>query len=553
MPNAQGQYLGDQATVMPDNTAAFMHYSDQFAQLQQQKNLEKAKELKSEQERAGRLQAAINSNIYNPNYLKNDATNPLMREGMDRKAAMAKEINRTKGESPAMDFLNQSAMDLNAGSERIAETNKKMKEELAHYQVLHPTWDGARASEISATNAYFKKDKNGNLVHKELNEINPNASFLNDVINGEHGADLYSNQASLAETNAMIEKEKIEDVQQDQTFNDDGSNKVLGYKGKVPTRLTAPALVDGKMQAVLRNENYKLPNTQPFFLDNTGKSVQVLPKELYSQFYGGNDGFRAGVDKRVKEELTKPVNIDGKGEMNFSPDSDYANMLRQKFAYENLNDQIKNKYSINSVDNSDVEMRKVNAENLANKRYNLSEHRSNMQDLKTNAILNKGSKNEVNTVDIESPLTSLAREKSKILKVSDAINPLNSVDKTVVYKSEIDPKQYNIIKGNEKADNEPVTPFMDNNGKEYFEVNPQTGAWEGSKGQYDVKATKDNLINSFSKDALSKTSYATNGDVINKPAKKGVVQKVIEKVKAAVTPKAAPEKTKTSILKGNVR
>ena len=557
MPNAQGQYLGDQATVMPDNTAAFMHYSDQFAQLQQQKNLEQARVAKAEQERTGRLQTAIHSGIYNPNYLKNDATNPLMRENMDRMAAGATEINKTKGEAAAIDFINQRAMDLAAGAERIAQTNKKMNDELAHHQSLHPEWDGAKASEISATNAWFKKDKDGNLVHKQLNEINPNASFLNDVLNGEHGSDLYSDQASLKETTAMIDKEKIEDVNQDQTFNDDGSNKVFGYKGKVATRLTDPALVDGKMQAVTRNENYRLPNQKPFFLDNSGKSVQVLPKELHDQFYGSNDGFKAKVDRMVKEELAKPVNLDGKGEMQFSPDSDYADMLRKKFSYDYLNSQLKNKYSINSVDNSDVEMRKVNAENLANKRFNLSEHRSEMQDRKTNALLAKSNGKEDNS-NIESPLTKVARESSKILKVADEVSPLNSslsVDKTVVYKSDIDPKVYNIIKGNDKngTENDPVTPFVDNAGKEYFEVNPATGAWEGSKGKYEVGATKDNLINSFSKDALGKTSYAKNGDAVVKTAKKGVVQKVIEKVKAAVAPKVAPTTTKTSILKGNVR
>ena len=554
MPNAQGQYLGDQATVMPDNTAAFMHYSDQFAQLQQQKNLEKAKEAKLELERNGRIQTAIHTNISNANYLKNDATNPLMSENMALFSAQAKVIDKTKGESAAMDFINQKAMDLGAGAERIAQTNKKMTDDIAHYQSLHPTWDGRKAIELAATNAWFKKDKDGKLVHRGLDEINPNDDFLGNVRNGEHGADLYSNQASLAETNAMIDKEKIEDVNQDQTFNDDGSSKVLGYKGKVATRLTDPAMVDGKMQAVLRNENYKLPNTKPFFLDNSGKSVQVLPKQLFDQFYHGNDGFKAGVDKRVKEELAKPANIDGKGEMNFSPDSDYADMLRQKFSYEDLNDQVKNKYSINSVDDSDKEMRKVHAEKLADGRYALSLRHEAEQAKKTDALLAKANGGAM-PINIESPLTKVARENSKILKVADAINPFNSVDKTVVYKSDVDPKVYNIIKGNDKngAENEPVTPFVDNAGKEYFEVNPATGSWEGSKGQYEVGATKDNLLNSFSKDALGKTSYATNGEVTNTPAKKSVVQKVIEKVKAAVAPKAAAEKTKTSILKGNVR
>ena len=393
MPDINGNYLGDQATVMPDNTAAFMHYSDQFVQNEQNRRQQLAAQQKQEQDRQSRVQAGINKDIYNPSYLKNDATNPIIRENMDRMDAEAKVVYKTKGEAAAIDAINKSAMDLGAGVERIAQTNKSMTDAIAHYQVQHPDWDGASAMHLAATNSWFKKDKDGNLVHKQLGEINPNDDFLENVRNGEHGADLYHDQASLKETNAMIDKEKIEDVNQDQTFNDDGSNKVLGYKGKVATRLTDPALVDGKMQAVTRNNSYRLPNQKPFFLDNSGNSVQVLPKELHDQFYGSNDGFKAKVDRMVKDELAKPVNLDGKGEMQFSPDSDYADMLRKKFSYDYLNNQLKNKYSINSVDNSDAEMRKVNAEILANKRFDLSEHRSIMQDRKTNAILDKANAN----------------------------------------------------------------------------------------------------------------------------------------------------------------
>jgi hypothetical protein len=44
--------------------------------------------------------------------------------------------------------------------------------------------------------------------------------------------------------------------------------------------------------------------------------------------------------------------------------------------------------------------------------------------------------------------------------------------KTLVYKKDIDPKDYELI-----ADKD-VMPFVDNNGEEYFEVDPNTGDWK---------------------------------------------------------------------------
>ena len=541
MPDAQGNYLGDQATVMPDNTAAFMHYSDQFAQLQQQKNLDKAKEAKLEQERSGRLQTAIHSSIYNPSYLKNDATNPLIRENMDSMAANAKEVYKTKGEAAAMDFINKSAMDLGAGAEKIAQTNKSMTDAIAHYQVLHPEWDGASAMHIAATNSWYKKDKNGNSVHKELSEINPNDDFLGNVRNGEHGADLYSDQASLKGTVAMIDKEKIEDVNRDQSFNDDGTNKVSGYKGKVATRLTDPALVDGKMQDVTRSENYRLPNQKPFFLDNTGKSVQVLPKELHDQFYGSNDEFKAKVDRMVKEELGKPVNLDGKGEMQFGSDSDYAEMLRKKFSYDYLNSQLKNKYSINSVDDSDKEMRKVHADNLADKRFALSEHRSFKQDEKTDALLAKangtagqgsgindflGSMNDrygEDLTDVEvtpgkkevshlfkpnEPAVAGKVQNMRIIPITADAKDINIISPIVNGRRSIPPKLFNGSDGK---------PLLREDGSQVagWEVNPETGNASGKGGAIiDKEATQRNYINHTKKSALSTNSTNTTKEKV---------------------------------------
>ena len=456
MPDINGAYHGDEANVLPDNTAAFLHFSDQFAQNEQNRRQQLASQQKAEQERYGRVQKGIHDGIYNPALLKNDATNPMMRQAMDAVSANAMQTLNTQGEAAAQDVISKGAMDLAAGSERIAQTNKNIVDGIAKYQSQNSGWDGATASHVAATDAWYKKDANGKLVPKNLNEIDSNADYAGNVLKGEHSSDLWSDKESLKATNDMIGKEKIEDANQPTTYKQGvGSLEQLGYHGKVPAYLVDPVNVDGKMTAQLKSANYRLPGAEHDFVDNERQNVKVLPPHLFNQYYNGNDGFAAMVNKQVRSELEKVAG--GKDGVQYGPQSDYADMLKQKYAYEALKGQVDGKFTITSEkDDSANEMRKVQDQKNQNQRLSLAEHNSARQDEKMNAILAKG-KDPIETRDIYKETYDLAKSAVTGTK-GKAFNLLSATAQDIILE-----KVKNLPEGNTKLDQSKVYLRVANN------------------------------------------------------------------------------------------
>ena len=68
MPDAQGNYLGDRAGVLPSNTAALLHFSDQFAQMAAQRRAEKAAQAKAEEEGKIRFQTYLGTALNNKEF-----------------------------------------------------------------------------------------------------------------------------------------------------------------------------------------------------------------------------------------------------------------------------------------------------------------------------------------------------------------------------------------------------------------------------------------------------------------------------------------------------
>lgn len=386
MPDAQGNYHGDEANVITDNSANYIHFVDKFAELQQQKQLQKARDAKTEQERQGRIDEGINKDIYNPNYLKNDATNPMIQDNMDVYAKKTKEIYHTQGESAAKQYSQQAAMNLAAGSEKIAETNKNIIDAVARHQSQNPDFDGPAAVNLAHTEAWFKKDQNGNLVHKGLNEINPSLPYLQNALNGEHAPDFYNEKASSNSLNATLGKETINEVKQGAIYNENGTLKQRGLDGKMPTSITHIEDENGVSKVKLNSENYKLNGTDHDFVDDKGQTIKVLPSNTYDNYFNANPGAKAKVDRQVRDIISKPIATPN-GLVTFDKDSDYAHMLTQKFAYENLNEHIKDRYNVNSVDESAKMIKEYKNQNRADAKLNLAEHSSALADKKFDKLL----------------------------------------------------------------------------------------------------------------------------------------------------------------------
>jgi hypothetical protein len=132
------------------------------------------------------------------------------------------------------------------------------------------------------------------------------------------------------------------------------------------------------------SEYYRLPGHTTDFISGEGSKVKVIPEGMYNQL---PDAYKAGVKMRVEKELEKPVDIDGSGESNFSPDSEYADMLRRNIAYNDLLNQATNSYKFTTPDDKSFERKNILAgrelqrENLgiAKQRLSLSQQAMQMR------------------------------------------------------------------------------------------------------------------------------------------------------------------------------
>lgn len=101
MPDSTGTYLGDRSGVLPSNTLALLHFSDQFAQMAAQRRAEKAAQQREEEQRIARVNAGINSEIYNPEFLKTDGSNPQLFRMMTDASNDILNTMKTQGDAAA--------------------------------------------------------------------------------------------------------------------------------------------------------------------------------------------------------------------------------------------------------------------------------------------------------------------------------------------------------------------------------------------------------------------------------------------------------------------
>lgn len=413
MPNSQGIYTGDQATVLPDNTNAMLHFGDQFVQMEQQRKIREEYDKRQEQDRVGRLQKGINERIYNNDYLNNDATNPMVKAKMVEIANKAMADDKQYGPSASYDTVNKGAMDLAEGSRRIDQTNQNMINSVAQYRLKHPNFDPENlAIHNIANSAWFKKDEKGNSVAKTLAEINPNENYLANELK-QNGDYYYNDGAAEKESDAYVKGKHMQDISSGASYKDGGALDVPGFKGhNIPISLITPTLTDGKYIPVLKSENYRLPNaTSDYFYD--GKPIKVLPKEIFDDYYTQNEAVKAKVNRQVKAALATPVKDANGEEVQYGPDSEYAKMLTQKFAYDALQGHVNNNFALETIDESDKMKRQAKKDSNEEERLLLSEHNSQRQDEKINLLAKKD--NSVETQDIF----------SEIKLQSDSANPAN--------------------------------------------------------------------------------------------------------------------------------
>src|SRR6185312_11340266 len=68
MPTSSGEYVGDQSGVLPSNTAAMLHFSDQFAQLAAKKRQQQAMQQREDENRKIALQKYLGTSLDNKEF-----------------------------------------------------------------------------------------------------------------------------------------------------------------------------------------------------------------------------------------------------------------------------------------------------------------------------------------------------------------------------------------------------------------------------------------------------------------------------------------------------
>lgn len=394
-------YYGDRATVMPDNTAALIHFSDQFAQLARQKQLEQREQQKEQQQSNYRVNNSIGKYIYDKNFLNNDHTNPQMSALMEKAKNQALEDLNNGGEQYAMQNIYDAASQLREYSNAINQIHQNTINAGKEFLKANPTGDYGKFMDLYATQAFSKKDANGNLVRDEngnpiqadLGELHPENDYTQQILN-EHGQDLFPVKSEINALQGIIKNEPKQNPNYDNEYDPKTKNITsYGYKGQnIPTSLVdaVPDPANPKRYiAQTKSVPYSMDGKNPY-VDSNGQIVKILPPELEDKF-GSNNAIHAAAERMTRQQLsaanggsgqtdTKGNVIEGTETAPFTIDrnSAYGDMLFKKNLYDIVNNSIKAKgYTFNPVkDESDEKKSRALRDGIAAASLSLRQHNS---------------------------------------------------------------------------------------------------------------------------------------------------------------------------------
>lgn len=523
MPNAAGQFLGDRATVLPDNTNVLLHFSDQFAQRERQAQIEKDRAAQAEDQRQIALAKyegdALDPKKFDPS-LENDLNDSL------KQLADAHKAKKTIPE--LMGMADQLSTNLAIKSKKIKEMQIGVAAQVAARKKIDPYIDESALTTGALKNAIT--DPKG---------FDATKNYVDDVIN-DLGPDLYHPQATGKAQQELLDKAKLVDVEEHPTYNSDGSLKTPGFKGKLDPALvkvnTNPdgsvKYTNGKASYDVQSENYRLPGTDHDYTDDNGQPVKVVTDAVFEKIYKNNPAAIAPIEAKVRKILQTPVKTP-QGDVNMSPNSDYANMLRKKLTYDWLSEKLKDKFPLNPQEDKSLQYTDAKKRlQLAEQNHSLSQQRLWYQQSKESG--------KAVTIDDIIPLTEQIEKRAGVDITGKDGKPVR-----VVYARDIGAKEGEIIIGKHKDENgemvPDVTPYKTNTGKPYYEVK-LNGDWEGEGGKViPVNQVKNEQLKYLSKDDLPASSYVKPvAPKKEHPIVTGA-KKVAAAIKNVVTPKGKPK------------
>lgn len=523
MPDAQGNFLGDRATVLPSNENALLHFSNLFAQKEAQRRAQRLAQAKADQERRIGLQKYLGDKLTSKDFHTNSTYQGIINSGLEDITANAQKLINEVPEDQVYAYLNQALPAVRQKANKANELDANLASQAADFKLKHPDADIPALISVARANASYKTDADGNPVIKDLStEVDPTHPWLQEAYD-KNPENFFSPDAISNAWNKAMKEDKPKEVNEIPAYDEKQNMTNIPFKGKVPSFAAVVKDSNGK---VLWDENTGAPKVDipgshyyrvdgEDYRDDQGRKVKVVDDNTFGNFYHG--AIKADIEKQVKKVLSNG---------DFEPDSEYADMLRKSLLYDKLKDKAVAASSFTNLEGKSFErqnaaerlrLAKIQA-GISQQRLAISKEKLTMDKLKD---ANGAENAPVPATD------KIAEEHGEILPASKFYgDPIK-----IVRVKDIDPATLRNILGTKYTqDGNPVAgtpqPITDAKG-DYFIVGDE-GSWFGQNSQRIDRAEA----------YRRQLSIGDKGtpNIEPPPPKKNIIQKTIDRVKQKITP-----------------
>jgi hypothetical protein len=517
MPNGYLDYHGDEATVLPSNENALLHFSDQFAQMERQRQAERLAQQKADQERRLRVQTYLGNRLNSKDFDTNATYQGIINSNLQAINDQAnKELNSGVPEDQVMAHINDNLVQAKAHAQNVQEGDKNIAASLSDLAKKNPGLDMAAIASIAKHDMSYKKDAEGNYVLKSPQEIDPNQNYVADAYHN-HYENAYTTDAQNSATSRLFDAQKLQDEGEEPTYDANHNLVTPGYKGKLSPLVTIKrdngkvVYQNGKpVIEVAGTSNYRMPDQDTDYVDQNGNKVPVVSDDTFRQYYTGALG--SGIEKQVKDQLNT-LNAAG---YQISPDSPYADMLRKNILYQNLKGEADKRYKFTTPQDKSAQLKhQAFSEGLANARLGIAQ--ANLGLSKERVAIAKD-KADAKDDGIE-PLTDKYEQKGESVTIPLTGQTINYIDVNKIDKGDLHTITNN-KSGMTGDDPNNVKPF-DINGKKVYIYDDNN--WYGTDADGNPKLIDKDAAFERQLKGISKSKMGI---------KKTVVQKVVDRVKS---------------------
>ncbi len=522
MPTSSGQYVGDRATVLPDNTAALLHFSNQFSQLEAQRRAEKAAQQKAEQERVSKGVSYINNALDPKNFKGADLAQRGINENLSDKMNELLQWRKSNPGADDIDLAQQvqgAVKDIKSYADLTNEIQKSITDANSRH-IDDPGIDSGMGADLMLHDALFTTDEYGNKVLNKSPKARTGDEYYADLLKNHPDKVILPGDPTLRKllVDAHTQEENIPD-----TYDTKGNRTFAGGTVKVPYYGAKTFDEKGNLKGVkVRTTPYKLNGQTISEPDANGKlqPVEVVDDEMYNSLMSKPSSISAGVNLELKRRYP-----------DVEEDSAMADMLRKKiltekigkygdWAYKPNEDQTaKLKNQLRDDARAEEQLRLAREDNhLAREKFNFDKKKDEKKNL---------------TIDDITPLTesigNAVGEKHKFL---------DGKERTFIPLNKIDAQDLEMITGNHKTESgevkyvDPIEVTREDGTKDKGFYMDDEGNWEGQKpkttGPKDrIKIYKarvaDAQLKYYTKDDLPASSKGTRGPL-------GTIGRIIQRV-----------------------